>query len=193
MIDIAPLLLLWAIGSGSKRSSVNVPAWPTAASPPPPPPMPSLPSAPAHPAESGTPLSELLKQADAAHAASPPSAARSAVDKAAAAARKITDVHTAASKAKSKGKRLLKGFLHAPAVGPPAPAQETVSVADLQAALIRRGYAVSRDGLYGPKTAAAWKSAANANHLSPMIARVGPKTARVANNTFDVLSVPAIP
>lgn len=193
MIDIAPLLLLWAFG---KRSAVNVPAWPTAASPPPPPPLPPLPhgaappgvetwnaftgvpdpAAPAqHPAESpATPLSEMLHQAD-----------------------KLTAAHAAAkkavSKAKSAPKRLFKGILHAPAVGPPAPAQENVSVASLQSALVKRGYNVARDGLYGPKTAAAWKSAANANHLSPMISRVGPKTARVANHTYDVLSVPAIP
>jgi peptidoglycan hydrolase-like protein with peptidoglycan-binding domain len=143
-----------------------------------------LPAAPAqHPAESpATPLSELLKQADALHDVH--AAASKAVSKAKA---------KAVSKAKSKGKKLLKGVLHAPAVGPPAPAQESVSVASLQTALVKRGYNVARDGLYGPKTAAAWKSAANANHLSPMISRVGPKTARVANHTFDVLSVPAIP
>jgi hypothetical protein len=192
MIDLAPLLLLWAIGN--KRSSPNVPAWPTAASPPPMPPLPTpqgaappgvqmwdaytgkpTTSAAQHPAESpAAPLSELLKQADALNAA-----------------------HSAASKVVSKAKRapqrLLKGILHAPAVGPPAPAQENVSVADLQSALIRRGYRVAKDGLFGPKTAAAWKSAANANHLSPIVTRVGPKIARVATHTFDVLSVPAIP
>jgi hypothetical protein len=188
MIDLAPLLLLWAIGS--KRSTA-APEWPTSVSPPPPFPLPPplpLPThgaeppgmpaaAPAgqHPAESpSTPLSELLQQQDTLKSA------RAAASK-------------AVSKAKSKGTKLLKGILHAPAVGPPAPAQESVSVASLQSALVKRGYNVARDGLYGPKTAAAWKSAANANHLSPMISRVGPKTARVANHTYDVLSVPAIP
>jgi hypothetical protein len=196
VIDLAPLLLLWAIGS-KRSSSVDVPRWPTAVSPPPPPPLPPLPppqgAAPPgvptwnaftgvpdpasaqHPAESpAAPLSELLHQADVLHAA-----------------------HAAASKAVSKAKaapkRLLKGILHAPAVGPPAPAQENVSVADLQKILIRRGAKLAKDGLYGPKTAAAWKAAASAKHLSPMITRVGPKIARVANATFDALSVPAIP
>jgi peptidoglycan hydrolase-like protein with peptidoglycan-binding domain len=113
----------------------------------------------------------------------------------------LSELHTAASSAATKakaaatkkGKRLLKGILHAPSVGPPAPAQENVSVATLQSALIRRGAKLTRDGLYGPKTAAAWKAAANSRHVSPMISRVGPKTARVAVQTFDVLSVPAIP
>lgn len=193
MIDLAPLLLLWAIGS-KKRSTTNVPAWPTAVSPPPPPPAPSMPS---HPAESGTPLSEL--HATAQHAAPPTTTIRDELRKTAAALKNVPDVHTTASqllkraKAPAKARRLLKGIVHAPAVGPPAPAQETVSVADLQAALVRRGYNVARDGIYGPKTAAAWKSAANANHLSPMISRAGSRTARVAAHTFDVLSVPAIP
>lgn len=199
MIDLAPLLLLWAIGG--KKKSASAPSWPTAVSPPPPFPLPQpLPQGTPppgaqmldaftglpvtqHPAESpATPLSELLKQADALHDVH--AAASKAVSKAKA---------KAVSKAKSKGKSLLKGVLHAPTVGPPAPAQETVTVARLQSALVARGYNVARDGLYGPKTAAAWKSAANANHLSPMISRAGPHSARVANHTFDVLSVPAIP
>jgi peptidoglycan hydrolase-like protein with peptidoglycan-binding domain len=130
-----------------------------------------------HPAESGTPLAALLQD----------QAEMIAKRKAATAAKR-------AAKGAAKGaKKKLKGFLHAPAVGPPAPAQTNVAVADLQSALIKRGAKLSRDGMYGPKTAAAWKALANQKHLSPMISRVGPKIARVATNTFDVLSVPAIP
>ena len=205
MMDLAPLLLLWAIGGGKKRSAASVPEWPTAVSPPPPFPMPlpipmpqgtpppgaqmldaytGLPVAtPQHPAESpATPLSELLKQADALHNVH--AAASQAVSKAKA---------KAVSKAKRKGKSLLKGVLHAPSVGPPAPAQENVSVASLQSAMNRHGAKLKPDGLYGPKTAKAWQELANANQLSPIIKRVGPKTARVANHTYDVLAVPAIP
>jgi len=200
MMDLAPLVLLWLIGGSKRSAAVDVPPWPTSASPPPPPALPPLPmpqgaappgvptwdavptTPPAtaqHPAESPSQrLSELLEQADAVHAANE-------------AARKV--VSKAKAKAKAAPKKLLKGVIHAPAFGPPIAPEENVPVADLQKILANRGAKLARDGLYGPKTASAWQALARQKKLSTTIRRVGPKTARVATDTFTKLSVPAIP
>jgi hypothetical protein len=199
-MDLTPLLLLWAIGSKRSAAAVDVPPWPTSLSPPPPPPLPPLPlpqgAAPPgvptwdavpstppttaqHPAESPSQrLSELLEQADAVHAANE-------------AARKV--VSKAKAKAKAAPKKLMKGVIHAPAFGPPIAPETNVSVASLQKALNNRGAKLKQDGLYGPKTAAAWQALARQKKLSTTIKRIGPKTARVATDTYDRLSVPAIP
>lgn len=186
MMDVAPLLLLLAI---SKRSSsADAPAWPTSASPPPMPPMPPpppslspLPSAttPHADANSGAPLSELLKQADVVHHAA--QTAKKAVAKAI--PKKLS--------AKSLAASMPGAIFIAPNSGKVT--LFNVSVADLQTALIKRGVKLTKDGLYGPKTAAAWQAAAKQKRLPTAIARVGPKIARVAKQTFQVLSVPAIP
>ena len=176
-MDLTPLLLLWAIGS--KRASADAPAWPTSASPPPMPPMPPPPpplaplasaAAPHADANSGAPLSELLKQADAVH-------------------------HAAAVPKKLSAKSLAASMPGALFIAPNSGKVTlfNVSVADLQTALIRRGAKLKKDGLYGPKTAAAWQAAAKQKKLPTAIARVDPKIARVAKQTFQVLSVPAVP
>lgn len=201
MMDLAPLVLLWLIGGSKRSAAVDVPPWPTSASPPPPPALPPLPmpqgaappgvptwdaysgvptpTAEQHPAESpSAPLSELLKQADVLNAAHE-------------AASKV--VSKAKAKAKAVPKKLLKGVIHAPSFGPPIAPEENVPVADLQKILANRGAKLARDGLYGPKTASAWQALARQKKLSATIKRVGPKTARVATDTFTKLSVPAIP
>lgn len=169
MNPLVPLFLIWSIG---KRSS-NKPMWPSTASPPPPPPPPPpvivldpTQPVPTHPAESGTPLQELAK-----------------------ASAKATNVHKRASSLLRKA----KGVLHAPAVGPPEPAQMQVTVSDLQRALISRGAKLKKDGLYGPKTAAAWQQLARQKGLSPMITRTGPHSARVPIATYNTLSMPPVP
>ena len=182
-MDLTPLLLLWAIGS-KRSASADVPAWPTSASPPPMPPMPPPPpplaplasaAAPHADANSGAPLSELLKQADAVHHAA--QTAKKAVPKKLSAKSLAASMPGALFIAPNSGKVTLFN----------------VSVADLQTALIRRGAKLKKDGLYGPKTAAAWQAAAKQKNLPTAIARVDPKIARVAKQTFQVLSVPAVP
>lgn len=69
-------------------------------------------------------------------------------------------------------------------------AATTVSVADLQQILNRRGAKLKADGKYGPKTASAWQSAAKKKGLAPTIARVSANSAKVVAHTYDVLSIP---
>lgn len=75
----------------------------------------------------------------------------------------------------------------------PGVLQSTVPVLRLQQALNARGANLVPDGLYGPKTAAAWMTMASSKALPPSIARVGPKVAKVVTHTFDALTLPAIP
>lgn len=178
MTGLIPLLMIWLWSRGGgvlspPRSSHTpaAPAWPTAASPPPmPPALPAFasqpPPAPVHAtADTGTPLSDLHK--------TPPKIARP--DKNSPAARSV----------------------RAPRVSMPARtaavAQRSATVSDIQAILNKRGAKLPRDGLYGPRTASAWSSLAQSKGLPGSIARVGPKVARVAMQTYDALSVPAIP
>jgi hypothetical protein len=183
MSDLAPLLLLWAIG---KRGSG--PRWPSAASPPPSMPMPPMPPGPT--AETATPLSDLAQP----RIPPAPSKAAPARDK-----RVITDkfrsmVPDAIPKAKRRymPMPLMPGAtVVTPPAGPPIPTQMDVSVADLQKVLQRKGYkSIKKDGLYGPKTALAWQALARGRRLSPMIERLGPRIARVTQDTFLVLSTP---
>lgn len=69
----------------------------------------------------------------------------------------------------------------------------SVPVAALQKILIARGIAVAPDGLYGPRTASAWRTLAQRRQLAPTISRVGPKVAKVVTHTYEALAVPVIP
>lgn len=69
----------------------------------------------------------------------------------------------------------------------------TLPVARLQQALNARGAKLVPDGLYGPKTAAAWAKAAASKALPTTITRAGPKLANVSTTAFDVLSMLPIP
>lgn len=74
---------------------------------------------------------------------------------------------------------------HAP---PLASMPKEILVADAQRIAIARGAALKPDGLYGPKTAAAWAHLAAAQGLPTDFARVGPRTATVDAHTYSVLS-----
>lgn len=63
----------------------------------------------------------------------------------------------------------------------------TLPVATLQRALNARGAKLVPDGLYGPKTAAAWAKLAASKALPGAITRKGPQTAEVVTHTYDVL------
>lgn len=89
----------------------------------------------------------------------------------------------------------MRHALAVPTTGPTlqTKAASTVSVASLQKLLNARGAKLKQDGLYGPKTAAAWKSAAKSRGLADTIARVSSTTAKVVSHTYDSLSVPPVP
>ncbi len=67
------------------------------------------------------------------------------------------------------------------------------SVADVQAVINARGGKLRHDGLYGPRTAAAWGALARSQALPADIERGGPRVARVSMHAWDVLSMPVIP
>jgi hypothetical protein len=195
--DLAPLVLLYlfsrASGGGSSSSRAGPPEWPTTHSPPPPLPAfaPHVPKPPQH----GTPLEALHKGAQKVTKTSDvlDKAGRAAVKAAPTAARQA-----AAQAAHSVLSRVRKGVSLRDPFSTLLPSSRGValvskSVADLQAAINARGGTLTRDGLYGPQTAAAWAALARAQGLPADIQRAGPKVARVAINTWDVLSVPAIP
>jgi peptidoglycan hydrolase-like protein with peptidoglycan-binding domain len=69
----------------------------------------------------------------------------------------------------------------------------TATVSTLQKILTDRGVRVARDGLYGPKTAGAWKALAQSKGLPTTISREGPKVAKVATQAIETLAVPPIP
>ena len=191
MTNLLPLVLMWMWSqrNGSSAPQSNVPQpplppqWPTSSSPPPP--IPAFqPNAPAAgpTANTGTPLAELHAAPPApapAHAApkpqpKPKAPARPAAVQRARAAVKLPKV---------------PGFGVSLASTP----AKTVSVSELQGIVNSHGGALKRDGLYGPKTAAAWSALAKQRGLPTTIARTGSKTAKVAVQTYEQLSMPAIP
>lgn len=189
---LLPLLAIWMLNNRSgappsaaprkkRKPKASAPRWPTPASPPPMPAFQARTTAPsADPSKSSTPLADLHNN--------PPQLAPAYITNS-----KLPEKakQAAISAFKKKSSSLLAqrfGF------GAPAqPAATSVSVASLQQILTSRGYPLVRDGLYGPKTASAWTAAAKAKGLPPTIARVGPKIAKVVAQTYDALSVPAIP
>lgn len=197
--------------------------WPTPASPPPaPPPLPAFQSQRPADADSGTPLSDLHRQQPGPAAvppnyddpkaphtrepapkrfeitvprpdspptdASPPSdagpAARGAV-------KNPPPKLAARAKRPKLAARAKKSTLTSST--PALATSQSAPVVQLQSILIARGARLTKDGLYGPKTAAAWTAAAKQRGLPGTISRVGPKIARVVSRTYDALSVPAIP
>ncbi len=200
MSALVPLIMMWMLnksGGGSPASSSSSsaasaarrkktkkkarkpPAWPTPASPPP---MPAFqaqtPSA--DPGQSSTPLADLHNN--------PPALMPAFIQKSTLSNKAK---QAAANALKKKSSSLLSNFGFGSK--PAQPAATSVSVASLQQILTTRGYPLVRDGLYGPKTASAWTAAAKSKGLPPTIARVGPKIAKVVAQTYDALSVPAIP
>jgi hypothetical protein len=194
MTGLAPLLFMWLWSKGSGTAArPTMPAWPTAASPPPmPPAMPAFQSQPppapsADPHGSATPLAEL-------HQAPPEVVPASAT--ASTTARVVHPPASPAAKAAAAARKRVKASVPKAARGlftVPLPPQKAVSVLTLQKIVNARGVKIAKDGLYGPKTANAWNALAKAKGLPPMISRVGPKIAKVVPQTYDALSVPAIP
>lgn len=190
-MSFIPLLLMWMWSRDQAGKSLvpTMPSWPTAASPPPP--MPAFHSQPppasmvSPSADTATPLAQL-------HAAPPVAPHADAANTLKAAARQ--GAKSAASKA------LHAAHIKAPHISNPfgkkkkaATSLHPATVEDLQTILISRGAHITKDGLYGPKTASAWASLAKSKKLDTTIKRVNPTVANVAAHTFDVLSVPAIP
>lgn len=198
MNDILPLVLLWAF---SQRNSgprdpfqrPGPPLWPDIHSPPPPLPafVPHVPTPPAAQPGHGTPLDALHRGAQkVVKTANVLDKARDKARKAApAAARQLA--HAALGRVR-KGVSLRDPFS---TLMPSARGDVLVSkpVSEVQAVINARGGAVQQDGLWGPKTAAAWTALARSQSLPATIERGGPRVARVAVHAWEVLSVPVIP
>lgn len=199
MNAIFPLVLMWlANQSGAAPSSkpkakakkrrpkvkkTKAPKWPTPKSPPPIPAFqpaspPAVPAS-ADPSGPATPLAELH---NAPPKLSPASIMEPAKQKAIAAAKK-------------KGLSFLRQGFSANLFGRKSSSAptSTVLVSQVQQILNRRGANLVPDGLYGPRTAAAWGNAARARNLPTTIVREGPKIAKVATQTFEALSAAPIP
>jgi hypothetical protein len=179
MNDLAPLLLLWALGQKKGSSPASPPPWPSTASPPPPPPPPPmLPSA--------APPTDAAPASDALDAASRVSA------KVRSEAERVVRKNLGLKPKPKKPKRPSSASsTRTPAFLDYAPPDRDVSVADVQNVLLRRGYkSIEKNGVYGPKTELAWKALAQGKRLSPAIVRRSPKIARVNQETFTALSIP---
>lgn len=219
LLPVLAALWLCGRGGGKERpppSPTSAPLWPTTISPPPlaaftpmpqPPhaPEPAAPAPPTPSAETATPLATLLHTPPTpptTHAA--PSAP---IPRHTRAAAKITTPHAAVHKAAAQQLAKMAPQLpwKGPPIGPqaiparaaiakPKPAPKTTLrqavVADLQAIMIARGARITKDGLYGPKTAGAWSELAHKKGLPPQIKRVNSKIASVSSVTYDALAVP---
>lgn len=197
MTQLIPLLLLWMWGSRNASAQapaaprLRAPKWPTTSSPPPlaafeakptPTPPPS-----ADPSGSSTPLAVLQRTAPApkpiTESKGPTPASQ--VDNAKRAATAAIKKHTTSLLRKKAASVNLFGKSSTPT--------SSALVSNLQDILARHGVRVVRDGLYGPRTAAAWSSLARKKGLPSQISRGGPKIANVATQTFERLNEAAIP
>ena len=202
MIDVLPLFLLWAATKKSNGKSAAVqrktrePKWPTPSSPPPIPAFQPRPTPTADPGGTSTPLAEL-------HAAPPTVTPANAIETTKQAAKPQAAKPQAARQAATAALRkrapslVRQGALSlnpfAAKKKPAPPATSSALVSQLQKILSSHGVRVTRDGLYGPKTATAWSALARKKGLAPAISREGPKVAKVVTQTFEQLSVPPIP
>ena len=183
MTPVLPLLLLWAFSRRNDAPSApSLPNWPTPRSPPPPVPafVPSVPE----PSPHGTPLPALHN----AKPATPKPKGKPSIPTSPSALK--------AAAMKEAQKRLhvsLPGGLSIPGFGGSSTPTKVATVYDVQQIVNTHGGSLTPDGLYGPNTARAWASLAQSKGLPTLIKRNGPKTAKVAVQTFDALSVPPIP
>lgn len=205
MSQLLPLILAWMFANSGTQAQASLsrkrksaPAWPTPSSPPPMPAFESQPSA--HDASStATPLAALhnappkVRKAttEPANLATPHAIKQNAID---AFKKKSTSLlkkqlSSRAPSLATKATSSLSSLFHPSS----APTATTVPVANLQKILAQRGYKLVQDGLYGPKTAAAWTKAAKSKGLPSNIARASGTTAKVATRAYDALSVPPIP
>jgi len=79
-----------------------------------------------------------------------------------------------------------------PAPKPATPEQAKVGVSSAQSALNKLGAALKLDGLYGPKTAAAWDAEAKKRKLATGFVKLDAKTARVAKATAVAIQAASI-
>lgn len=165
-MSLLPLALLW-LWSQRSGGGLSMPRWPTPASPPPAPPPPMSAFEPKAPPVQAT-----------------------ATD--AATATPLAELHQAPPVPPTPSTAAPKVRRKRAPPGTPT-GNSRVAVRDLQRVLNARGAKLAPDGLYGPKTAAAWSALARKKTLPPAISRVDARTARVATKTYDALSVPAIP
>jgi len=175
MDSLLPLIALWAFArsrGGPASSALQPPPWPTTSSPPP---IPAFsPHAPLS-ADTGTPLVNLHT--------SPPTAAP-----APAAPQPPPTPKGRATTPRAPGGRAVNVARRA---GTPGLASK--SVLALQRLINTRGGVVANDGVFGPKTAAAWRAIAKKFGLPPTIERANARTARVNPTTYEILNVPSIP
>jgi len=190
MNALFPLIAMWLFNrqSGAVPPVPPVPAappWPTPLSPPMPAFQPTTTPHSADPSHTSTPLADLHNN--------PPKVAPATATQPA--SLKAQAVH----KAKSAAMNLLRGKIRTAAQAPLTPLDPwaspttSVPVAKLQEIVNARGGRLVPDGLYGPKTAAAWAKLAKSKGLTGTIARVGPNTAKVVSRTYESLAVPPIP
>lgn len=205
MTQLLPLILVWLFannkGTAQAQASLSrrgAPPWPTPTSPPPMPAFQPQPSA--HDASTtATPLAALHNAppkvrkptTEPAHLSTPNAIKQNAIK---AFKKKSTSLlkkqlSSRAPNLATKATSSLSSLFHKSS----APSATTVSVANLQKILAQRGYKLVQDGLYGPKTAAAWAKAAKSKGLPSNIARASGTTAKVAARAYDALSVPPIP
>lgn len=198
---LTPLFLLWMLSSGSSSSSrtssrSSAPLWPDTRSPPPPLPafVPYVPD-PQH----GTPLTTLHNEPTKP---TPPQVLRrgTPIDALQQGAKAATKTGRTLRKAGSKAIKAARQTLHFSSSpfaslipSSRGPVEVSKPVSEIQAIVNTRGGTLKRDGLYGPKTAGAWSALAKQHGLPADISRGGPRIARVALHTFEVLSVPPIP
>lgn len=161
------------------KPKAKEPKWPTTKSPPP---IPAFqPKHSADPGGTSTPLAQLHNK--------PPQVERP----------KTVLEHAKAKAMQAAKSNAKKGFMAA--IKPPnyfpfgkrPDPTSTALVSDLQKIINSHGGKLTPDGLYGPKTAAAWSALAKRNGLAPAITRQGPKIAKVFTATFERLRVAPIP
>lgn len=187
---LLPLFLLWLYDhrqGGAQPPPMQplpgAPPWPTPSSPPPLPAFhPTSTPHSADPSHVSTPLADLHNNPpEVPHTPASPSDLKS----------------KATSAAKSAAMNALRGKLRSAAsltpIDPWGSPNTSVPVAKLQEVINSRGGKLKRDGLYGPKTAAAWSKLASSKGYPPTIKRVNANTAQVSSRAYHALGVPPIP
>lgn len=196
---LLPLMFLWGINNRSATATqvlprkTAAPKWPTPNSPPPPIRAFKARATPsADPSHSSTPLADLHNAPPTLSAPTTDPTVKEAPHLSTPQAAKQAAINAFKKKASQQLKqRATSASLSSLFRGGSSTTE--VSVASLQQILNKRGATLKQDGLYGPKTAAAWKKAASAKQVPSNITRASSRTAKVAKQAYDALSVPAIP
>ena len=205
MTNLIPLVLLWLWNNNNSKAQAApltrsaAPPWPTPNSPPP---MPAFNARPtpskapsADPSRSSTPLAQLHNAPPKVKPASTPDQIKQTAIQAfkKKATQQLKARVSPTNLVRSATKGVSPSSLLSSALTFNSNTSTSVPVSDVQTIVVRNGAKIKKDGLYGPKTAAAWTKLAKAKGLPATISRVGPKTAKVVTRTFDSLSTPAVP